>query len=89
MAMPRSLGRRSFTTTVIDGDGAAGDFFETGDHAQSGRLAAAGGADEDHEFTVGDFEVDALHRTERRIFSRCGIGLVEVLDGDGAHGRKV
>jgi hypothetical protein len=45
---------------VADGQGALGDLLEPGDHAQGGALAAARGADQHHEFTVGDVEVHAL-----------------------------
>ena len=33
--------------------------FQPGDHAQSGRFAAAGRPDEDDEFLVADFEIQA------------------------------
>jgi len=36
---------------------AFGDVLEPGDHPQRGRLAAARGADEDHELAVADLEV--------------------------------
>ena len=39
---------------------AAGDVLEPGDDAQQGRLAAAGGPDEDDELAVADVEVDAV-----------------------------
>ncbi len=48
---------------ALDQDVAGGRVVEAGDQAQQGGLAAAGRADEDDEFTVGDFEVDAVdHR---------------------------
>jgi hypothetical protein len=34
--------------------------IEAGDHPQQRRLAAAGGADEDHELAVPDLQVDAV-----------------------------
>jgi hypothetical protein len=46
---------------AADGDLPRGDGFESGDHAQQGGLAAAGGAHEDTEATVGDIDVDAFH----------------------------
>ncbi|CEI76402.1 Phenol hydroxylase [Pseudomonas aeruginosa] len=45
---------------AVEGDAAAAGLFEAGDQAQQGRLAAAGGADEDYELAVADVEVDAL-----------------------------
>jgi hypothetical protein len=47
--------------------------LEAGDDAQQGRLAAARGADEDDEFTVGHGKVDAVDDG----------GLVEGLDDVG------
>ncbi|MPN25105.1 hypothetical protein SDC9_172512 [bioreactor metagenome] len=46
---------------VADLDRPLGNVFQPGDHAQRGGFAAARGADEDHEFTVADFEVDVFH----------------------------
>ena len=43
-------------------DLAVGDVLEAGDHPQRRRLAAAGGADQDHELAVGDLEVELLDR---------------------------
>ena len=43
---------------AADAQGAFGDVFQPRDRAQKGALAAAAGADEDHEFTVTDVEVD-------------------------------
>ena len=54
---------------AVDHDLAVGDVLEAGDHAQGGRLAAAGRPDQHHEFLVGDVEIDAAH----------GLGLVEPL----------
>jgi hypothetical protein len=39
---------------------AGGDVFQARDHPQQGGLAAAGGADEHHEFLGLDLEVHAL-----------------------------
>ena len=60
---------------VADRDLSGGDLLEAGDHPQSGRLAAAGRADEDHELSCGDVErevaeggdvvVDLRHAVER------------------------
>ncbi len=40
---------------------AAGDFFQARDHAKGGGLAAAGGADQDDEFLVGNIQAELLH----------------------------
>src|SRR5690606_22855334 len=37
-----------------------GDVLEAGDHPQRGRLAAARGADQDHELAVADLQVHVL-----------------------------
>ena len=39
---------------LADLERAAGDFFQSCDHAQGGGLAATGGTDEDHELLVAD-----------------------------------
>jgi hypothetical protein len=44
-----------------DGNLAAADRLESGDHPQQGGLAAARGPHQDHELAVGDFQVNALH----------------------------
>ena len=49
---------------AADGNGALGDAFETGDHAQKCGLAAARRADQDDELAVPDAEVDAFDRLE-------------------------
>ena len=61
MAMSRSFGGTSLTKPVADVDLAVRDVLEPGDHAQRRRLAAAGRADHDDEFLVGNFEVDVVH----------------------------
>jgi hypothetical protein len=48
---------------VADLDDAFADLLEACDHAQRRCLAAAGGADEDHELAVGDLEVHVAHGT--------------------------
>ncbi len=45
---------------VADAQRPAGDFLQPGHHAQQSRFAAAGRADESHEFSVRDVEIDAL-----------------------------
>ena len=54
------LGLELVDDAVADGDLAAGDRLEPGDHAQQGRLAAARRADDDDELAVGDLAVDAV-----------------------------
>ena len=49
---------------VPDRDTAAGGRFQTGNHAQRGRLAAAGRAEQRHEGVVPDDEVQVLHGVE-------------------------
>ena len=44
---------------------AGGDAFKPADHAQQGRLSAAGRADEDDELAGGDVQVDALDDVDR------------------------
>ena len=60
MAISRFDGATSVTSRVADQDAAAGDALQPRDHAQHGRLAAAGGADEDDELAMRDVEVDAV-----------------------------
>ena len=43
---------------AIDDDAAAAQVLKTSDHAQQGRLSAAGRADEDNELAIIDFKVD-------------------------------
>ncbi|MNT38091.1 hypothetical protein D3C72_1742690 [compost metagenome] len=45
---------------AVDLDAAGGGVLKAGDGAQQGRLAAAGGPDEDDELAVLHFEIDAL-----------------------------
>ena len=49
---------------AIDGDLARGRILEAGDHAHGRRLAAARGAEEDHEFLVADVEIDVVDADE-------------------------
>ena len=48
--------------SIADVELTLGDLFQTGDHAQSGRLAAAGGPDEYDELFVRDLKRKLLHR---------------------------
>ena len=80
MAMSRSRGRDVVDDVAADPDLAAGDLLEAGDHAQRGRLAAAGGADEDDEFVVGDLEVDAADGLHAAF-----VGFDDLADRDFCH----
>ena len=59
--MSRSFGRHVVDDVAADQDVAAGDVLQPRDHAQRRRLAAAGWADQHHEFVVGNIEIDAAH----------------------------
>ncbi|GAB3997120.1 hypothetical protein GCM10029992_19130 [Glycomyces albus] len=57
---------------LVDEDRAFVDLLETGEHAERGRLPAAGGPDENEEFAVLHLEVEAVHggRVRARIDAR-------------------
>jgi hypothetical protein len=55
------LGRHVVDHAVADGDLAAGDLLEPGDHAQQRGLAAARRADQHDELAVLDVEADVFH----------------------------
>ncbi len=55
------LRRHVVDDVAADHDVAVADVLQARDHAQRGRLAAAGGADQHDELVVGDVEVDAAH----------------------------
>ena len=56
------LRRQVVDDLVADPDLAVADLLEPGQHAQRGRLAAAGRADEHHQLAVPDLEVEVVHR---------------------------
>ncbi len=58
--MSRSLGATWLTTLSPIRKRALGDLLEPRDHAQRGGLAAARGADEDHELAVVDLQVQVV-----------------------------
>ena len=58
-----------------------GDVLEAGDHPQDRRLATAGGADEHHQLTVVDRQVDPVNGLEA-----VRVDLLDVLELDGCHG---
>jgi len=72
-------GRDVVDHTVADEDAAARDLLQSGEHAQRGRLPAAGRADEDEELAVADVDAEVVD----------GGGLVEalreVLERDRCH----
>ena len=54
------LGGDVVDDAIADPDFALADFLQAGQQAQTGGFAAAGGADKDHEFLVGDVEVEVV-----------------------------
>jgi hypothetical protein len=58
----RDVGARFRDRRTGDGDLAGGDRQQPGDHAEEGRLPAAGAAEDRDELTLGDVEVDAAQR---------------------------
>ena len=67
---------------VADPDLAVGHLLEAGDHPERGRLAAAGGADEDHQLAVRDVEVERADGPRAVV-----VDLREVVEGDTGHGQ--
>ena len=64
MAMPRSAAATLFIGLPPISSSPAGDPSSPAIIAQQRGLAAAGGADEDDEFAVGDGERDIAHRLD-------------------------
>ncbi|MET4719314.1 hypothetical protein ABIF63_003420 [Bradyrhizobium japonicum] len=46
---------------LTDADRSPGNALQAGDHPEKGRLAAPGGADQDHEFSVDNINIDAVN----------------------------
>ena len=63
-----------------DLDGAFGRLLEAGDHAQRGRLPAAGRPEQDEELLVGHLQGEVVDR------GHVGEALRHLTDGDPAHG---
>jgi hypothetical protein len=59
MAMSRFLGRQAVHHAVADGDLAAGDFLQPGQHAQQRGFAAAGRTHQHRELAIGNIDADA------------------------------
>ena len=55
------LGRDAVHHSVVDGQGAFGDFLQPGDHSQRGGFPAAGGSDQHDEFVRGNLQVDSMN----------------------------
>ena len=71
------LGGHVVDQLVADPQLAFGDLFQASDHAKSGGLAAARGADQNDKFLVRDFQVEFLHRDNTLIGDlQIGLGLL-------------
>ena len=58
------------------------DVLQAREHAQGGRLSAAGGADEDEELAVGDLKIEGIHA--RAVIARVNArGVIESHSGHG------
>ena len=75
-----AIARGTWLTTRPDPQHALGDVLQPGDHAERGRLAAAGRADEHHELSVADLEIHPRYRA-----GAVGIDLADPLEGYGSH----
>ncbi len=75
------LGLHVVDDGVADAQVALGDRLQSGDHPQRGGLAAAGGAEEDHELAVADLEGHRVHRGD------VAEALRHLVERDPAHGR--
>jgi hypothetical protein len=75
-------GREVVDPLRSDPDIAGGDFLQPRDHPERRGLAAAGGADEDHELAVADVEVHVLHGVHAAV-----VELVDPCQDDLCHAR--
>ena len=64
MATSRSRASTSVTSSPSISDFAGGGLFQSGDHPHGGGLAAARGAEKNHEFLVPDFEINGIDADE-------------------------
>ena len=67
MAMSRSFGWTVLTTRPSMAISPDGDVLQPGEHAQQGRLAAAGRADEHDELAVGDVDRNPVQHFDRAV----------------------
>ena len=76
------LGLNIGDVLVPDEDAAGVDVLQACEHAQGGRLPAAGGADEDEELAVGDLKIEGIHA--RAVIARVNArGVIESHSGHG------
>ena len=73
-------GRHVIDDAIADSDDAFADALEAGHHPESGRLAAARGADEHHELSVADLEIHPRDGARP-----VGVDLADSLEGHGSH----
>src|SRR5262245_49380240 len=66
-----------------DFDRSAGDVLESGDHPQSGRLAATRRPDQNHELTGVNIEANILYGGKGRAPSRVHIGFYQIANSYG------
>jgi hypothetical protein len=74
--------------TIIDVDGAGGNFLEAGDHTKRGAFAAPRGTHENHKFSVTDFDIYVVYRRLPWATFFPWIGFEEIFDFDGSHYRS-
>ena len=74
------LGGHVVDDLVADRELPVADRLKSGDAAQRGRLAAAGGADQDQELAVGNLKVEVVDRDHV-----AGEALEHVIEGDRRH----
>ena len=77
------LRRQVVDDAVADPDLAVGDLLEARNHAQGGRLAAAGGADENHQLTILDGETEVEDGLRAVV-----VDLLNVAELDLGHSRR-
>src|SRR5207249_12047344 len=75
------LGRDVVHDPVADLQLSRGDLLETGDHPETRRLPASGGADQDHELAFIDGEVQVIDREHVTVF------LGDMVERNGRHVR--
>ena len=75
------LGWQVGDIAVTDPHRAGVDLFEAGEHSQRGRLAAARGADEDHELAIADLEIELV---DGRVIG-AGVNARGIPEADSGH----